>query len=108
MSKVNTEFESIQSQIDDLKLKQVNMMKKAKEDTEKQIYSILEKSGFSLFEIFPDSVKKQADPDNIVVINKIEYVFKKRISKGIREALTGLNLDADSYDAEKLIAEFGA
>ena len=108
MSKINTEIETIQSQIDGLIKKQGDIFAKAKSDTEKKINDILNSSGFSLSEIFPNQVKKQAEPDNKIVINKIEYIFKKRVSKEIKQALLNLNLNPDEYNAEKLITEFGA
>ena len=107
MTKLNTEFESIQSQIDDLKLKQINMMKKAKSDTQKEIEKILEKNGFDLSQIFPDIVKKVSPNKSKIVIKDIEYTFVNRISNPIKQALISLKLDPETYTKQKLIAEFG-
>ncbi len=108
MSKVNTEFESIQSQIDDLKLKQINMMKKAKADTQKEIEKILEKNDFDLYQIYPDIVRKISPNKSKIVIEGIEYTFVNRISKPIKQALISLKLDPETFTKEKLLADFGA
>ena len=103
-----SEIEKLNKQIADLEEQKIEVLKKSKTDVKNKITYLLEKSGFTLVELFPTISKKKitSDGSKVKVNGKVYKLPKSGIGKSVEKALVELNLNPNDYDRQKLLAEF--
>lgn len=103
-----TELQKIEKQMADLLNKKEELLNSTKNDAVSDINKILEKTGFTIPDLFPEFKKgfKGTRTKTLVKIGNEELEISGKITKDIQQALRNIGLNPNDYDKKKVVEEF--
>ncbi len=100
----------IDKQIAELQKQKIEVLENSKIEVKEKIEELLEKSGYSITDIFPDLIKKplSLDVKHKVKINGKAYKLPKNgLGKTVEKALKVIGKNPNDYDRARVMKEFG-
>ena len=108
MSKLS--ISEINEQIKALEAQKIEVLKNSKIEAKEKIKEILEDSGYSILDLYPNlTVKNSTSEGTKVKINgKVYKLPRKGIGKSAAKALMELNKNPNDFDRNKVLKDFPA